>query len=95
MSHGRHGDPVEHLNDDHADDLLAVARAFGGRPDATSARAERIDGNGIDVVLATPGGPARARIGFIEPVTDPDGLRAAFAALAHGARTILAADNNE
>ena len=72
-----------------------MARAFGGRPDATSARAERIDGNGIDVVLATPGGPARARIGFVEPVADPDGLRAAFAALAHGARIILAAANND
>jgi hypothetical protein len=83
MSHGRHLDHVQHVNDNHADDLLAAARAFSGHSDATSARAERIDRDGIDLLLATPGGAAKARVDFSEAVAgaDPDGLRAAFADL--------------
>ncbi len=42
MSLGRRHDSVQCLNIHHADDLLAVARAFGGHPDATSAVAERV-----------------------------------------------------
>lgn len=34
MGHGRHHDPVQHLNDDHAGDLVAMARALGGHPEA-------------------------------------------------------------
>lgn len=92
MSHGRH-DPLRHLNDDHAGDLLVIARAFGGHPDVTSARAEGLDGAGVDLVLDTPHGQARARVDFAEPVADmrPPGLRAAFAELAHNARATLAA----
>lgn len=97
MSHGKHLDPVQHLNDDHADDLLAVARAFGGIPDATSAQAESVDSYGIDLVLATARGPAAVRVGFTEPVGDagPEGLRAAFTELTHSARLALAAESNE
>lgn len=87
MRHGRH--PVRHLNDTRADDLLTVAKAFGGHPDATSARAERIDRDGIDLVLATPGGPSMARISFVEPVVEDAGadeMRAAFTELTRRAR---------
>jgi len=88
---------LAHLNDDHPDALLVVvvARAFVGHPDATSARAERIDRYGIDLVLATPRGPAAARVGFAEPVTaaDRDELRAAFRDLTHRARAALADDS--
>jgi hypothetical protein len=96
MSHGRH-DPVQRLNDHHADDLLVLARAFGGHPDAISARAERVDREGADLVLDTPRGPATTRVAFTEPVADDSrrGLRAAFADLARRARAALAADSNE
>lgn len=93
MSHGHHLDPVQHINDNHAHDLLAAARAFGGHPDATSARAERVDREGIHLVLDTPRGQTAARVGFAEPVggtSYPDGLRAAFADLARRARAALA-----
>jgi putative heme iron utilization protein len=96
MSHGRHLDPVQHLNDDHAADLLAIARAIGGHRDATSARAKHIDRDGIDLVLVTPGGAATARVSFTEPVgDDPDGLRAACVDLTRRARAALAADTRE
>lgn len=82
---------ISHLNDDHADVLLAAAQAFGGHPDATSARAERIDRYGLDLVLATPRGPAATRVGFSEPVADgnPDGLRGACVELAQRARAAV------
>ena len=94
MSHGGHHDPVEHVNDNHADDLLAVARAFGGHPDATAARAERIDRDRIDLAVDTPHGPAQTRVAFADPVADgdPDGLRAAFDDVARRAIAALAAD---
>jgi putative heme iron utilization protein len=97
MSHGGRHDPVQHVNDDHADDLLAAARAFGGHPDALSARAERIDRDGMDLSVDTPRGAANARVTFNEPVPDGDSraLRAAFAELARRARTVLAGDGNE
>jgi putative heme iron utilization protein len=92
MRHGRH--PVRHLNATRADDLLTVARAFGGHRDATAARAERIDGDGIDVVLATPHGERTARISFGEPVVDAgmEEMRAAFGELTRRARAALAGD---
>jgi len=97
MSHGRRHDPVDIVNDHHADDLLAAARAFGGHPDATAARAERIDREGMDLVVDTFRGPARTRVAFAEPVADgdPDGLRVAFADLARRANAALVAGSTE
>jgi hypothetical protein len=91
MSHGRH-DPLQHLNEDHADDLLAIARALTGHPDVTAARADRLDPAGVDLVLDTPRGPATARVDFTNPVPDMHarGLRAAFAELTHRARAAAA-----
>lgn len=96
MSHGQH-DPVQHLNDEHAEDLLSAARTLSGHPDATSAHAERVDRYGIDLMVVTPSGVSEARIAFSEPVADadPDELRAAFAALTRRAQAAFAADNNE
>jgi putative heme iron utilization protein len=93
MSHGPHGDALHHINTDHLDDLLAIARAFGGHADATSARAERVDAEGIDLAIETPRGPATAHVGFTEPVSEyPDGVRAAFIELTNVARVALAAN---
>jgi hypothetical protein len=89
-----HHDPVERLNAHHADDLLATARAFSGCPDATAARAERVDRSGIDLELDTPRGRTKARVEFTELVTDVEraALRRAFSVLARQARAVLAAD---
>ncbi|HEX6388963.1 MAG TPA: DUF2470 domain-containing protein [Solirubrobacteraceae bacterium] len=77
---------VAHLNDDHADALLAMARALGGHPDARGARCLRADRYGLDLDVDTPRGRAGARIGFAEPCRAPDGLRAATVELARRAR---------
>lgn len=87
MRHEQRSDVPHTINTRHPGQLLAIARAFGGRTDATSARTERIDAEGIELVLETPSGPATVRIGFAEPVVDyPDGVRVAFVRLARAAQ---------
>lgn len=77
---------VQHLNDDHAESLLLMAQKLGGFSDATAASCVRADRYGIDLELETPRGKAQTRIGFAEPLTDPDGLRAGTVELAKRAR---------
>jgi putative heme iron utilization protein len=77
---------VSHLNDDHADSLLDMARAIAGHTDATAATCLRADRYGLDLDVDTPRGRALARVGFAEPAVAPDGLRAATVELAQRAR---------
>ncbi|OBH93070.1 HugZ family protein [Mycobacterium scrofulaceum] len=76
---------LAHLNDDHRDALTAMARAFGGYPDAESAVCAGIDRYGLDLRVHTAGGVAYARIGFPEPLQSADQLRSATANLARRA----------
>jgi putative heme iron utilization protein len=64
---GRPLGAVQHLNDDHADALLAIAQALGGYPDATAASCTGADRYGLDLMVQTPRGAAPARVGFAEP----------------------------
>ncbi|MET8776936.1 DUF2470 domain-containing protein [Nocardia sp. NPDC004654] len=77
---------VAHLNDDHADALLSMARVLGGYPDATAALCERADRYGLDLRVETPRGVARTRVGYAERLDGVDGLRAATVELARRAR---------
>jgi hypothetical protein len=77
---------VRHMNEDHADALLLMARAFTGQTDATAAKALRADRYGMDLGLETPRGKTPARVEFGEPVAEPDGLRAAVVELTRRAR---------
>lgn len=63
---GRGGhDPVQRLNDHHAQQILDVARAFGGEPHAKAARATSIDDDGVDLVIeAADSRQTTARIEF-------------------------------
>lgn len=91
-------DPVERLNDHHADDLLIIARTLGGHPDALSARAQRVDHSGIDLIVDSPRGQAATRVAFSEPLAATDDMgkvRVAFVRLARRARTIAEADPEE
>jgi putative heme iron utilization protein len=77
---------VTHLNDDHADALLAIGRALGGHPDATSVRCTGLDRRGIDLTVHSPRGRAPTRVAFPEPLDAPGQLRAATVALTRRAR---------
>jgi heme iron utilization protein len=96
------GDPVsegaeraiEHLNDDHDDALLDMARAIGGCPEATAARCVDADRTGLDLIADTPSGEVEVRVAYDEPIDGPEGLRKATVKLAHQARAELAASKS-
>ncbi|MGH3611787.1 MAG: HugZ family protein [Pseudonocardia sp.] len=78
---------IEHMNDDHADALVAYARVLGGHPDTVSARMTGVDRYGFGVLARGPDGTrADVRIGFDQAVTTPDEVRAAMIELLRRAR---------
>lgn len=80
---------VEHMNEDHADALLAMAKAFTGFTDATAAEALRADRYGMDLGVTTPRGKVSTRVEFLEPIDDAGGLRTATVELSKKAREVL------
>jgi len=81
--------PAQRLNDHHPDDVLAVARAFGGQPQATTAQVTSVDAAGLDLLVETPAGAVETRIAFADALPDgdvPASPRLAFRALARRAR---------
>jgi heme iron utilization protein len=79
---------VRHMNEDHADALLAMATGPAGFTDATAATCRRADRYGLDLWVTTPRGKGPARVGFAAPCTAPDGLRAATVELARRSRAM-------
>lgn len=77
---------IAHLNADHADSLVEMARALGGYPDTTTAVCTGIDRYGLDLRVETPRGAAYTRIGFGAALSSADELRSAAADLAARAR---------
>ncbi|MFB7874620.1 HugZ family protein [Nocardia sp. NPDC056064] len=77
---------IAHLNADHAEALLAMARHLGGFPDATAASCERADRYGLQLRVETPRGVARTRVGYAQPLTEIGELRSATVELAKLAR---------
>ncbi len=80
---------IAHLNDDHADALLEMARALGDAPDATAARCLDADRAGLDLLVETPTGERQVRVAYEEPIEEPAGLRKATVQLAQKARAEL------
>lgn len=80
---------IAHLNDDHADALLEMAQALGGRPEATAARCLDADRTGLDLAADTPAGEQTVRVDYEEPIESPEGLRKATVKLAQKARAEL------
>jgi putative heme iron utilization protein len=78
---------VAHLNADHADALLDMARALAGHPDATAAACTGADRYGLDLTITTPRGVAPARVGFAVACDVPADLRGATVELARRARS--------
>jgi len=80
---------IAHLNSDHADALLDMARALGGCPEATSARCLDADTTALTLEATTPTDTLTLRIPYDDPITDAAGLRKATVKLAHRARKML------
>ncbi|SEH52515.1 hypothetical protein SAMN04489835_0952 [Mycolicibacterium rutilum] len=77
---------VEHLNADHADSLVAMAKVLGGYPDTTAATCTGADRYGLDLRLQTARGMAYTRIGYATPIDSIGELRSATVELARRAR---------
>eukprot|EP00928_Gymnodinium_smaydae_P044830 TRINITY_DN29920_c0_g1_i1.p1 TRINITY_DN29920_c0_g1~~TRINITY_DN29920_c0_g1_i1.p1 ORF type:complete len:320 (+),score=46.76 TRINITY_DN29920_c0_g1_i1:88-1047(+) len=82
---------VEHMNEDHLDAVLAMTRAFGGLPQATSATMLSLDHLGFEVLALTPEGRRRTRVAFEAPLRDAEEIRPAVVALTQLARKVLGA----
>ena len=85
----RAGRAIAHLNADHDDALLDMARALAGCDEATAARCIDADRFGLMLLATTPAGELTVRIPYDEPVDDAEGLRKATVKLAQRARAQL------
>jgi len=77
---------IAHLNADHAESLVAMAKALGGYPDTTLAACTGADRYGLDLRVTTERGVAYTRIGYAAPIDSYDELRSATVELARRAR---------
>ena len=75
-------DPCERLNRHHAGELLAIARTLGRQPDATFAKAVRVDPAGVELIVETPTGTTSLSVAFTNTSPGPLRLRLAFRDLA-------------
>jgi len=76
---------IEHMNADHADSLVLLARAFAGI-DAQQAIMTSVDRLGFHVRLTTPERVRGARIAFLREVTDSETARAVLIEMVQQAR---------
>jgi len=77
---------IAHLNNDHAEALIAMAQSLGGYPDTTAATCTGADRYGLDLRVVTPRGVAYTRIGYATPIDSIDELRSATDDLTRRAR---------
>ena len=84
-----HADRIlDHMNDDHAEALVAFCRVLGGRPEIVEARMVGVDRYGFDVLAAgsSAASPRAMRFGFDATADTPDAVRAAMIALVRRTR---------
>ena len=85
---------LAHMNADHADALVLICARQGARPDTAEAVMSAVDRYGFEVVATTPQGRSVVRLGFPEPVTTTEEVRAALVGMVRHARTEVAPSPN-
>ena len=80
---------ITHMNDDHADALVAYARAFTRATDAEEVAMTGVDRYGFELSVAIDGGRRPARIAFDDPVMTPTDARKTLIAMLADARAKL------
>ena len=83
------GRAIAHLNADHADALLDMARALAGCAGATAARCLDADRTCLTLAVTTATDELTVRVPYDEPIENAEGLRKATVKLAHRARAQL------
>jgi len=64
-----------HMNDDHADDCIVIAKAYSGVETITGASVVGVDGAGMDLAAETPDGPLTVRVPWSGPLADRSAVR--------------------
>jgi hypothetical protein len=82
---------IAHMNADHAEAQVLLCRHLAGRPETTEASMSSVDRYGFELIAVAPAGRAAVRLGFPEPCTTPDEVRAAMVAMVTDARARAAA----
>lgn len=77
---------LAHLNADHAEALVSMARTFGGYPDAVAALCSGADRYGLDLRVTSERGVAYTRVGYAAPLTSIEEMRPATVELTRLAR---------
>ncbi len=77
---------VAHMNDDHAEALMLICQHQAARPETTEATMSAVDRYGFEVVATSPTGRAAVRLGFPEPLSSPEEVRAALVRMVRQAR---------
>jgi len=77
---------IDHMNAEHADDLLLFAQVYGGASGATEARMTGIDAEGIDLAVTSDGNERDVRIDFEEPLHTPEDAHRTLVDMALSAR---------
>ncbi len=80
---------VEHMNEDHADAMVVLCRAFTRAGEAEEVTMTGIDRYGFEMSVVTERGPRPARLAFPETVATPEEARKALVAMVGEARSAL------
>ena len=80
-------DILTHMNEDHADSVLAYAKHLAGIDDAESATMTAVDRYGFELAALTKKGPRATRLAFDVEVTSSEEVRRALIALVKRARS--------
>lgn len=81
---------IEHMNDDHAQNLLDYAHAFTDADWATEATMVRLDRHGFDMRVRDDDRSTEVRVGFASPKTTSDEVHEVMVRLAREARELVA-----
>lgn len=77
---------INHMNEEHEDDLLLYAEVYAGTPEATEAKMTAIDAEGITLQVTTTEGEKDLRVEFEEPLHIPEDAHRALVDMALNAR---------
>lgn len=80
---------ITHMNEDHADAVLAYVHAFAGRRDANTAILTDIDEQGMDIEFQTPQYKEMTRVAYPETLTAVSQVRAVLVSMVKQARAEL------
>ena len=79
-----------HVNDDHAEACLAIVRALGGVPAATSARLDDVDADAATFTATVDGRTERVVVPWARPIAERAEIRTEIVALTERATAALA-----